>query len=50
MENKEQNVIIDTVDTNLFPVVPLRGKVAFPNTNISIEIGRKMTLKAIDRC
>ena len=49
MENKEQNVIIDTVDTNLFPVVPLRGKVAFPNTNISIEIGRKMTLKAIDR-
>jgi len=35
--------------TNLLPIVPLRGKVAFPHTTISFEVGRKMTLKAIDR-
>lgn len=42
MENK-------TINTNLLPIVPLRGKVAFPHTSISFEVGRKMTLKAIDR-
>ena len=35
--------------TNLLPIVPLRGKVAFPHTTITFEVGRKMTLKAIDR-
>ena len=35
--------------TNILPIVPLRGKVAFPNTNVSFEVGRSMTLKAIDR-
>ena len=35
--------------TNLYPVVPLRGKVAFPNTNLSFEVGRAVTLKAIER-
>ena len=35
--------------TNLLPIVPLRGKVAFPHTTISFEVGRQMTLKAIDR-
>ena len=35
--------------TNLLPVIPLRGKVAFPNTNIVFEVGREMTLKAINR-
>ena len=35
--------------TNLLPIVPLRGKVAFPHTSISFEVGRQMTLKAIDR-
>ena len=34
---------------NLLPIVPLRGKVAFPHTNVSFEVGRNMTLKAIDR-
>ena len=46
MENtivKQENV------TNLLPIVPLRGKVAFPHTSLSFEVGRKMTLKAIDR-
>lgn len=37
------------MNTNLLPIVPLRGKVAFPHTNISFEVGRKMTLTAIDR-
>lgn len=51
-------VIINTMEnytekenrtTNLLPIVPLRGKVAFPHTNVSFEVGREMTLKAIDR-
>ena len=36
-------------ESNLLPIVPLRGKVAFPHTNISFEVGRKMTLTAIER-
>ena len=35
--------------TNIFPVVPLRGKVAFPHTTIIFEVGRDMTVKAINR-
>ena len=35
--------------TNIFPVIPLRGKVAFPHASISFEVGREVTLKAIDR-
>ena len=35
--------------TNILPIIPLRGKVAFPHTSISFEVGREMTLKAIDR-
>ncbi len=35
--------------TNIYPVVPLRGKVAFPHTSISFEVGRDMTVKAIER-
>ena len=46
MENT--NITMENT-TNLLPIVPLRGKVAFPHTNISFEVGRKMTLKAIDR-
>ncbi len=42
MENQE----IKT--TNLYPVVPLRGKVAFPHTTVSFEVGREMTVKAIE--
>ncbi len=34
--------------TNLYPVIPLRGKVAFPSTTLSFEVGREITLKAID--
>ncbi len=45
MENYEQN----NVTTNVYPVVPLRGKIAFPHTNVSFEVGREMTVKAIDR-
>ena len=35
--------------TNILPVIPLRGKVAFPNTLVSFEVGREMTLKAVKR-
>ena len=40
---------LEIMNTNLLPIVPLRGKVAFPHTVISFEAGRKMTLKALDR-
>ena len=35
--------------TNLLPVVPLRGRVAFPHAPVSFEVGREMTLKAIQK-
>ena len=45
-----ENYTIDNlIRTNVLPVIPLRGKVAFPNTSISFEVGRAMTLKAINR-
>ena len=35
--------------TNLLPIVPLRGKVAFPHTAVSFDAGRDVTIKAIAR-
>ena len=35
--------------TNILPVIPLRGKVAFPHASLSFEVGRETTLKAVDR-
>ena len=46
MENYTTN---NQVRTNLLPVIPLRGKVAFPHTSVSFEVGREMTLKAVQR-
>ncbi len=37
------------IKTSLLPVIALRGKVAFPNTNVVFEVGREMTLKAVNR-
>ena len=42
---KERSII----RTNTLPVVPLRGKVAFPDCVLTFEAGRDMTVKAIDR-
>ncbi len=44
-----ETITKQTEYTNLLPIVPLRGRVAFPHTNISFEVGRKATLKAVDR-
>lgn len=33
----------------ILPVVPLRGKVAFPNTTLSFDAGRKGTIEAIQK-
>ena len=45
-----ENYTIDNlIKTNLLPVIPLRGKVAFPDTAISFEVGRPTTLKAVNR-
>ena len=46
MENYTEN---QYEKTNLLPVVPLRGKVAFPHVGISFEVGREFTIKAIER-
>ncbi len=35
--------------TNIYPVVALRGKVGFPPTTLSFEVGREMTVKAVER-
>lgn len=35
--------------TNWLPIVPLRGKVAFPHVQTSFDVGREVTLKAIER-
>ena len=34
--------------TNVLPVIPLRGKVAFPHVTLTFEVGRAVTLKAIE--
>ena len=39
----------NTQRTNILPVIPLRGKVAFPHTTVTFEVGREMTLAAIQR-
>ena len=45
-----ENYTIDNITkTNLLPVIALRGKVAFPHTSVSFEVGREMTLKAVKR-
>ncbi len=31
------------------PLIPLRGKIAFPNVSITFEAGRERTLKAVER-
>ena len=36
MENYTNN---ENKTTNILPIIPLRGKVAFPHTNISFEVG-----------
>ena len=35
--------------TNVLPVIPLRGKVAFPQVAIMFEVGRQRTVNAIKR-
>ncbi|MBE7086076.1 MAG: endopeptidase La [Clostridiales bacterium] len=46
MENYTEKEILKT---NILPIIPLRGRVMFPDTTLSIEVGRDMSLKALDR-
>ena len=46
MENKKDTIM---TRTNILPVIALRGKVAFPHTAVTFEVGREMTLKAVER-
>ncbi len=43
------DIQLEEQNTNILPVIPLRGKVAFPSVNVSFEVGREMTLKAVER-
>ncbi|MBQ8427847.1 MAG: endopeptidase La [Clostridia bacterium] len=46
MENYKEK---QWIKTNLLPVVPLRGKVAFTHVASGFEVGREITLKASER-
>ena len=48
MENYTNQETILLENNKTLPVVPLRGKVAFPYANVSFEVGRETTLKAIE--
>ena len=37
------------VRTNILPIIPLRGRIAFPHNTITFEVGRAVTMKAIQR-
>ncbi len=45
----EMNATQEMNTLNIYPVVPLRGKVAFPHGSFSFEVGRETTVKAIER-
>ena len=45
----ENYTINELQTTNRLPVIPLRGKVAFPRTSVSFEVGRSMTLNAVQK-
>ncbi len=40
---------MQTIRTNLLPVVALRGMTVFPDTSVSLDAGREITLTAIKR-
>lgn len=45
-----ENYIIEQLkQANPIPVIPLRGKVAFPRVTVAFEVGRDVTLKAIQK-
>ncbi len=46
---KVRNMEEKMLRTNILPVVPLRGRVAFPHTSLSFEVGREITIKALER-
>ena len=45
----ENYTINELQTTNQLPVIPLRGKVAFPHASVSFEVGRTVTLNAIQK-
>lgn len=41
---------ITSVETHTLPVLPVRGIVSLPNTEIRLEIGRPQSIKALEAC
>ncbi len=35
--------------TNIYPIIPLRGRVTFPHNLLTFEVGRESTMKAVQR-
>lgn len=52
--NKRNNIYMvinmdSIVRTNTLPIIPMRGRVIFPDIVTSIDIGRDVSLKAAER-
>lgn len=41
---------VTSVETHILPVLPVRGIVSLPNTEIRLEIGRPQSIKALEAC
>ena len=44
----EQTINFEKIRDLSLPLIPLRGKVAFPNVSVVFEAGRERTLKAVE--
>lgn len=45
--NKDKKQVNDGI-TNTFPLIPLRGKVLFPSTVLNFDVGRPMSVSAVE--
>lgn len=46
----EMKIDVTSVETHTLPVLPVRGIVSLPNTEIRLEIGRPQSIKALEAC
>lgn len=49
MDNMENTINQEQPKSKLLPVIALRGRVAFPHATLSFEVGREITLKAVQQ-
>ncbi len=41
---------VNSVETHTLPVLPVRGIISLPNTEIRLEIGRPQSIEALEVC